>query len=140
MIANGPNQCCRGGSGSRYRRDCCHGENPPDHCHRYCCPGHCDRRGVSGCGCQSCRRRCEEIEEERRKAEAEWKERDRIRREKAQKKREDRERRMMNPNYVPTAEDKVDDALGAATVSLGVSLVACVVLGVFRFIKWGDLD
>lgn len=54
---------------------------------------------------------------------------DRIRKEKW----EDRKRRMRDPNYIPTVEDKIDDAVGMACAGVGFAKIA---YGVFRMLRW----
>lgn len=46
--------------------------------------------------------------------------------------REDRKRRQRDPNYVPTLDDRIDDAVDASKIVAVVALVAYVV---FRWIR-----
>lgn len=64
-----------------YQRDCCHDEDPPNHCHTKCCPIHCDRQ--STCQCAPCKEKARE------------------RREKFERSLEELRRRKADPNYVP---------------------------------------
>lgn len=45
---------------------------------------------------------------------------------------EDRKRRQRDPNYIPTPEDRFDDAMAAVMIGAAVVLVA---YGVFRWMR-----
>lgn len=119
-----PLQCCHGYSGSQYRKNCCHGQDPPDHCHQHCCPGHCGRKRNGSLerlhGCQTCVRTQKESER--------WLEEERERERIEEERREDRKRRQRDPNYVPTVDDRLDDAADAAGIVGLVGILAYVVL------------
>lgn len=112
-------QPCDGNRRGLYKRDCCHGEFPPNHCHYNCCNRHCHWQ--SSCRCDDCKDRLE------RRAilmKLEKEERDRKIAEKL--------RRRADPNYVPTWEDRIDDAVVLAICAACVGFVGW---GVYRIVK-----
>lgn len=96
----------------RYQRDCCHGEDPPKHCHRKCCSRHCQKQMYS-CSCADC-------QEQKRQSDIAWEE--------ALERRRKTEERRADPNHIRTREEELedlaDDVIHLTLLGAGVALAA----------------